>query len=189
MDTPTTQESQPRSYFFRDLLRFALIALLIILPIRIFVAQPFIVNGASMTPVFQNGDYLIVDQISYQFQKPERGEVIVFQYPNDPSLFYIKRIIGLPGETVKLNDGRVTIVNDIHPNGLILTEPYLDGTMETEGTYTLGEGEYFVLGDNRDHSSDSRKWGPLEEQYIQGRPALRLYPFHEMSVYPGDYEY
>ena len=173
--------------FFREVWEFAkivLISLAIVLPIRFFVAQPFIVRGASMQPTFHDGEYLIVDELSYFFRSPKRGEVIVFRYPQDPSQFFIKRIIGLPGETVIIEDGVVAIQNEDNPGGLTLKESYLPPLLETMPPMrkTVGADEYFVLGDNRRESSDSRQWGVLDDQFLVGRTFLRLWPFGEVGV-------
>jgi len=131
-----------------------------------------------MEPNFHGGDYLIVDEISYQFRAPERGEVVVFKYPNDPSQRYIKRIIGLPGETIKIESGKVFIYQDGEP--LFLDEiDYLSHVIYTSGDVqtTLNKDEYFVLGDNRPLSADSRRWGSLPEEDIIGRVFLRAWPF------------
>ncbi len=143
-----------------EIIRFSIIALLIVIPIRMFVAQPFIVSGASMENTFHTGEYLIIDQVSYQLHDPERGDVIVFRYPKDPSKFFIKRIIGLPGETVTIEGAEVIIKNDTTPEGFALDEFYIK-SMKNENFLTeeLGPREYFVMGDNRDQSSDSRIWG------------------------------
>lgn len=183
------QESGPGFFgrFFREVWEFTkiiFISLVIVLPIRFFVAQPFIVNGASMEPTFENGEYLIVDELSYLLRSPWRGEVTVFRYPQDPAKFFIKRIIGLPGETVIIKDGSVLIQNDAHPDGVLLKETYLPPSLETapnEHT-TLGAGEYFVLGDNRLKSFDSRQWGILNEKFLVGRTFLRLWPIAEVGV-------
>lgn len=170
-----------------EIVRFALFALLIVLPIRIFVAQPFIVSGASMETTFSTGQYLIVDQLTYHFEEPERGEVIVFRYPRDPSKFFIKRIIGLPGDTLQIEGNKVTITNEEHPEGILLDETYVLGMKpNTILSETLGDNEYFVMGDNRDASSDSRSWGVLQRDKIIGRAFLRLFPFSEIGVFPGD---
>jgi len=142
-----------------ELLKFISIAAIIIVPLRIWVAQPFIVHGSSMDPTFSNGDYLIVDEISYKFTEPEKGDVIVFRFPSNPSRFYIKRVIGLPNETLEIE----------------------------EKTILLKENEYFVLGDNRMHSSDSRIWGPLKKKFIIGRAFIRLFPINKIEISPGDY--
>jgi signal peptidase I len=169
-----------------EIIRFSILALLIVIPVRMFIAQPFIVSGASMKETFHNGEYLIVDQISYHLNSPERGDVVIFRYPKDPSKFFIKRIIGVPGDTITIEGNTVNIINETNPNGFILNEPYIK-SMKPNVTITeeLGEREYFVMGDNRDESSDSRVWGVLQEERIIGRAFLRLYPPQVMSVLPG----
>jgi signal peptidase I len=178
---------QKKKSSFGELLRFALIALIIVVPIRLFIAQPFVVSGASMEPTFANGEYLIVDQVSYRFGEPERGDVVIFQYPRDPSKYFIKRIIALPGETIVIRGDRVTIFNARHPDGMALDEPYVTD-METAATFTetLADDEYFVMGDNRDHSSDSRTWGVLEHDLIVGQAFLRLLPISGLTLLPGE---
>ncbi len=169
-----------------EIFRFALIAILIVVPIRLFIAQPFIVSGASMEDTFHSGEYLIVDQVTYKFEKPNRGDVIVFRYPRDPSKFFIKRVIGLPGDTVTIEDGMVTITNEANPTGMVLSEDYAE-TMPPAAKLveTTGAREYFVMGDNRDESSDSRAWGVLQEERIIGRAWLRLFPPQEVDYLPG----
>jgi len=180
--TPKEKKEHPLT----EIIRFSLIALLIVFPIRMFIAQPFIVSGASMKETFQNGEYLIVDQISYRFEEPERGDVIIFRYPRDPSKFFIKRVIGLPGEKIAIEGNVVTITNGSHPAGAVLDEPYIASMQpNTFLEEELGEGEYFVMGDNRDQSSDSRMWGVLQEQNIVGRALLRLFPVGAAGVMPG----
>lgn len=174
-----------------DLVKFALVALLIVLPIRLFVAQPFIVRGASMEPTFLGNEYLIVDQLSYHFDDPERGDVIILRYPKDESIFFIKRVIGLPGETVEIVGKRVVIERG---NGLpvfTLPEPYIaeDRLQDEFGIYTLGEDEYFVMGDNRRESSDSRSWGVLKRDEVVGRAFLRLLPVSKVDLLPGSFEH
>jgi signal peptidase I len=176
---------------FKEIFKFALIAFIVIVPIRMFVAQPFIVSGSSMDPTFYNGQYLVVDELTYHFEHPERGQVVIFKYPNDPKKFFIKRIIGLPGETVVIEKDEVTIKNTKHPDGFKLSEPYVDPDNKKDDStmsVTLKETEYFVMGDNRIVSSDSRVWGPLEEHYIVGRPAIRLLPIQKMELFPGVYD-
>lgn len=171
--------------FIGELVRFALIALLIVVPIRVFIAQPYIVSGASMHPTFENGDYLIVDQLSYRLEKPTRGDVVIFRYPDNPSKFFIKRVVGLPNETVIISGGQVTIVNEDYPAGTTLPESYL--TERTTGItdVTLNEHSYYVLGDNRDESLDSRIFGPLPENLIVGKPFIRLLPIFHAGYQPG----
>lgn len=164
--------------FFGEVIKITLISLLIILPVRYFVAQPFFVRGASMDPSLQNGDYLIVDEISYRLRDPQRGDVVVFRVPRDNSQFLIKRIIGLPGETVEIRDGGVFVRKSPESLPLKLSEPYLNGaffTAETVMTH-LKADEVFVLGDNRNASYDSRQWGTLPVDKILGRAWVRAWP-------------
>tara|TARA_Y100000310_G_scaffold88016_1_gene84936 strand:+ start:5718 stop:6272 length:555 start_codon:yes stop_codon:yes gene_type:complete len=171
---------------FTEVIKFALLALIIVVPIRLFVAQPFIVSGASMVPTFETGQYLIIDQLTYHFEKPERSDVIIFRFPNDPSKFFIKRIIGLPGETVEMREGDVIIRNENLLVEFVLEEPYLEGiTTKDLLTAKLGTDEYFVMGDNRKESSDSRLWGALPEDLIVGRALVRLLPVNTIDVLPG----
>jgi signal peptidase I len=176
-------------FVWGDLGTFALIVLLFVLPIRLFVAQPFIVNGSSMDPTFGNGQYLIVDELTYRLDAPKRGDVIVFNFPDDTKKFFIKRIIGLPGETVAIANGAVRITNTEHPEGFALDEPYVttEHASTDTMTVTLNEHDYFVMGDNRNASFDSRAWGPLEEDLIVGRAFLRLFPLQTISIFPGNH--
>lgn len=181
-DEIDTREEHPLT----EIVRFSIIAILIVIPIRMFIAQPFIVSGASMDDTFHSGEYLIVDQVSYQFNEPVRGDVIVFRYPRDPSKFFIKRIIGIPGDTITIENAEVTISNEENPDGFTLDEAYVQSmTPDKPLTETLGEREYFVMGDNRDHSSDSRSWGVLQEDRIVGRALVRLFPPNEFGYMPG----
>lgn len=180
------EEPEKKESSFLEIVRFALIALIIVLPVRWFVAQPFIVSGASMEDTFHNNEYLVIDRISYRFNEPERGDVIIFRYPNDPSKFFIKRIIALPNETINLNGTTVEIQNAEQSEGFVLNESYAQlGSGSRSQSVTLGEGEYFVMGDNRDHSSDSRVWGVLSRDEIVGRAFLRLLPPQKMDLFPG----
>lgn len=184
-----SQSHERREGFFSfiwEVFKITVLALVIILPIRYYVAQPFLVKGASMEPNFEDGNYLIIDEISYRFYQPQRGETVVFRSPEDPKQFFIKRMIGLPGETVEIRNNRVVIYNEDNPDGLALDEsPYLDPEQRTEGRLKveLGENEYFVLGDNRLASSDSRRWGPLDESLIVGKVLIRAWPIDEAKYY------
>lgn len=163
--------------FIWEIGKIVFIALLIVIPIRYFLFQPFLVRGASMEPNFQNNDYLIVDQISYRFRDPKRGEVVVFQSPILPVRRYIKRIVGLPGEIIEIRDGQVLVFYEQEKK--VLDElAYLAFNVQTlgEGRTYLNENEFFVLGDNRAASSDSRRWGPLPKENIIGRVFVRLWP-------------
>ena len=165
---------------FWETARIAIAALLFAVAVRAFIFQPFLVHGVSMEPNFHNGDYLIIDEISYRFQDPQRGEVVVFRYPNDLSQRYIKRVVGLPGETVEIQNGKIIISKDSSDDSQTFTldeDRYLVGE-NTEGSSNvkLGGNEYFVLGDNRMFSSDSRIWGSLPRKDIVGRVFLRVFP-------------
>ena len=188
VDTVTHSDTLPTSteHPLVEIIRFSLIAILIVVPIRLFVAQPFIVSGASMEDTFHTGEYLIVDQISYYFNEPSRGDVIIFRYPRDPSKYFIKRIIGLPGDTVIIDKSTVTIIDKNHPEGFQLVEPYAkEIPLAPKLTETLGDREYFVMGDNRPESSDSRAWGVLQKEKIVGRAWVRLFPPDVASYLPG----
>jgi len=167
--------------FIWETAKIVLIALVIIIPIRYYLIQPFFVRGASMEPSFSNGQYLVIDELSYRFEDPARGDVVVFKYPLDPSLYYIKRIVGLPGEEIRIKDGQVFIYDVDSAQEVVLDESsYLSGETFTLGqvSFNLGEQEYFVLGDNRQSSSDSRRWGALPQDNIVGRVWLRAWPFN-----------
>jgi len=188
---PLENDSGSRGGSARNLILFGLLVLLIVLPIRLFVAKPFIVSGASMFPTFDTWHYLIIDQFSYRIEPPHRGDVVVFRYPQNPSRFFIKRVIGLPGETVQLSGTAVTILNNENPQGFTLDEPYIspEQQKETELTMKLGDDEYFVMGDNRKASADSRYWGPLETERIIGRAYIRLFPLNKIDILPGAASY
>lgn len=175
-----------------SLILYTLVAVGLALFIRFFIAAPYIVQGSSMEPTFHDYHYLIVDRLSYRFGEPERGDVIVFKLPQNESRALIKRIIGLPGETVVLHEGIVTIKNEAHPDGFTLEEPYLEAARlggVQNLNMALGKDEYFVLGDNRVVSSDSRIWGALPHEDIVGRALVRLYPFTQMDLFPGVFRY
>lgn len=170
---------------------------------RFFIIQPFYIIGSSMLPDFHEGEYLFIDEASYHLRTPARGEVVVFRHPDEactafvksnqilktvvqgPCKSYIKRVVGLPGETVKIEAGKITITNTKNPSGLTLDESYIESGVQTLGNQNvkLGKDEYFVLGDNREPnaSSDSREWGPLTKDYIIGRAWLRLLPVADLG--------
>jgi len=175
--------------FFLDIIETVVIALSIFLIVYLFVMQPHQVNGASMYPNFQDGEYLLTDKVSYRMGEPERGDVVVFkappaaQCPEGTGCDFIKRIIALPGETVEVKDNAVLV------NGKTLDEKYLPesfvtrpGAFMIDGPIALRTGEYFVMGDNRNHSSDSRTWGPVSEDLIVGKVFFRYWPPPEMGV-------
>ena len=173
--------------FSFDTIKIIVISLIIIIGIRSFVMQPFFVNGQSMEPNFHDGDYLIVNEIGYRLDDPKRGDVVIFHYPNDPSQFFIKRIIGLPGEKIEIKNNEITVYNKEHSDGFTLDEVYLPGNATISKNYSqeLKNDEYYVLGDNRVASSDSRVWGVLERHYIVGKAWVRAWPFNNFSVFEG----
>lgn len=169
--------------FVWEVAKIVIIAAVIVIPIRYFLFQPFFVRGQSMDPNFGNGDYLIIDEISYHLRAPERGEVIVFKYPQDLSQRFIKRIIGLPGETIEIKDNKVMIYQEGQLQ--VLNESSYLSNLSTGGDLqiTLGEDEYFVLGDNRPFSFDSRRFGILPGENIIGRVVFRAWPFVAMAKF------
>ena len=178
-------QTSTRKAFWKEFASYAIIAFIFVVPVRLWIAQPFIVNGSSMDDTFADGEYLIVDELSYRFKEPERGDVLVFRYPQDPDKFFIKRLIGLPGETVTIKSGKVTIINQVHPAGITLNEPYIESKTFNNVNTVLGADEYFVMGDNRIVSSDSRMWGPLPKEDLIGRPIARLFPLRKLDIWPG----
>ena len=174
--------------FWGEILQIVIVSLVIVIPFRIYIAQPFLVSGPSMDDTFSNGQYLIVDELTYNLRDPQRSEVVIFHYPLDTKKFFIKRVIGLPGETVEIKGGQVTIFNQTNPKGFILDEPYvnkLNPPRPDNIIVTLKADEFYVLGDNRYVSSDSRIWGPVKRDLFNGRPFLRLLPLKTLSIFPG----
>ena len=201
-----TNESSEESYygvgsFIWEVIKVFVWALVIIIPIRIFLFQPFFVQGSSMEPNFKDGDYLIINELGYKqtdislgnfnlftvksFKNFDRGDAVVFRYPMQPETFFIKRVIGLPGERVKIENNKITIYNNQNPDGLVLDEDgYLAKTVITTDAVgmQLKDDEYFVMGDNRTASYDSRKWGPVPEKDIVGKVLLRAWPITKAAV-------
>lgn len=187
--------------FIFEIVKIVLLAFLIFAPIRFFIFQPFFVQGASMEPNFENNEYLIINEIGYKqislgrenkifqagpFRDLERSWPIVFRYPKNPSQYFIKRVIALPGEKIQIKDNQIVIFNDEFPNGFLLDESaYLDSYVETKGDLTLqlADDEYFVMGDNRSFSSDSRSWGPVNKEDIIGKVLLRAWPLSEIKIF------
>ena len=164
------------------------IAVIAVILVRTFIAQPFLVSGSSMEPNFKDGDYLLVDELAYRFREPTRGEVIVFKYPGDHKTYYIKRIIGLPGERVVVK-GDLVVVYGVDGKKIELKEPYIAGmSIQKDVDETLSGNEYFVMGDNRDFSYDSRSWGSLTRGDVTGVVKLRLWPFSSINTFkPATY--
>lgn len=167
-----------------EVLEVVLVAVITVFLIRSFLIQPFLVSGASMEPNFGSGNYLLIDELTYRFREPQRGEVIVFRYPENPSTYYIKRIIGLPGEKVEIQKGAVKII-EAGGGEFVLREDYLPPGIVTSGnkSVALGPVEYYMLGDNRNYSFDSRSWGPMDKKYIVGIARLRLFPVSQVQAF------
>lgn len=163
-----------------------LIAIIIAVPLKFFVFRTFDVQGASMETEIRARDRLIVEEISYRLKRPARGDIVVFRSPNDNREFFVKRVIGLPNEKIQLTNGQITIFNEAQPAGFILDENnYLSADQVTLGSMTLslGPAEYFVLGDNRKSSSDSRFWGPIDRSLIEGRVMSRAWPINQFTIF------
>lgn len=193
-DSNITQnnKSGTAKQFIKEIIIFVIIAFGIVLPFRMFIAEPYIVSGPSMDPTFATGHYLIVDKISYKIGNPERNSVVVFSFPesakipNEKGKNLIKRIIGLPGDTVTEVGDTVTITNKDNPDGVTLDQSYVTHKLPASFIVTLKEDEYFVMGDNRVESYDSRGWGVLPRKNIIGRPLFRLWPLSKISFLPGN---
>ena len=182
IETPINPEIEPvKKESWLDILKFVVTVLAIVIPIRVFVAQPFLVDGLSMHPTLQNHDYLIVDEISYYLGHINRGDVVIFRYPEDPSKHFVKRMIGLPGETITIKKGVVSI-QKVDGTILNLDEPYITHHTTDDGTYKVPDGNYFVLGDNRSNSADSRYWGFVPVTDIIGKAELIFWPLDRIRL-------
>ncbi len=183
------ENNNKKGAFIWDLIKFCLISLAIVLPFRLFIAQPFIVSGKSMYPTFDNGQYLIVDELSYRLNPPTRGDVIIFHFPKNIKEYFIKRIVGLPNETIEITGGKIKITNAENPKGFFLNETYIVDQLSDMAPLTLSPTDYFVMGDNRGASYDSRAWGTLPKDLIVGRALVRLVPFKNAGLFPGKHVY
>lgn len=197
-DTEQTQNQGQKSHVWRnelwDFVKTLLIFYVLYFVMRTYIAQPFLVKGRSMEQTFSDGDYLIVDQLSYNFTEPKRFEVVVFHTEFIPggnvNEYYIKRVIGLPGDRIVVKEGGVFLYEKNGPVATKLDEKYLiEGIKTLANTpidVVLKDNEYFVLGDNRGNSSDSRYWGPVNKKYILGKPLVRLFPLNEMAIFTSE---
>ncbi len=171
-----------------EIIKFLAPIIIVVFVVRTYIAQPFIVDGESMSPNFHTGHYLIIDELSYRISEPKRGDVVVLRYPLDPKRYFLKRIIALPGERITIKDGKVFIINAENPKGFVLEEKYQDQITYPVGKYhdvTMGPNEFFAMGDNRGGSSDSRSWGILPRKNIVGHAILRLFPISLIDFTPA----
>ncbi len=176
--------------FFLEVIKVILLAGITIVLVRYFLFKPFYVKGQSMEPTFFEHEYLIIDELTYRLKDPVRGEVVVFRAPVTHEDYYLKRIVGLPGERVKVEDSKIIIFNDEHPQGVVVEEEYFSGSTHGSLTLTLEPDEYFVLGDNRSASYDSRRFGPIHRRDIVGRTWLRGWPITRVSTFqPPEYNF
>ncbi|HUX35581.1 MAG TPA: signal peptidase I [Candidatus Paceibacterota bacterium] len=168
-----------------EIIEITAVAFAAVFLIRTYLVQPFLVSGSSMVPNFSDGDYLLVDELTYHFRAPERGEVVVLKYPKNESVYFIKRIIGLPGERVVIKNNQITIFNQENKNGLVLDEKYLPANLGSFGDaeFDVPNDSYFVMGDNRPYSFDSRSWGMLPKTDIVGLVQFRLWPPASIKVF------
>lgn len=182
---PATRMFEAVGLFFLEIIKVALLAGITIGLVRYFLFKPFYVKGQSMESTFFENEYLIIDELSYRFREPIRGEVVVFRSPTNPEDFYLKRIIALPNERVKIEDFKVIIYNSEYPQGVVLKEDYLDLEAQTFGsrTWDVGSGQFFVLGDNRTASFDSRRFGLINQDEIVGRTFFRGFPFTRVGTF------
>lgn len=173
--------------FFWGFIKILVILYLLAWLCHRFIFQPFMVDGPSMEPNFHDKEYLLIDKLSYNFQEPKRGDVIIFRPPNNPKVHYIKRIIGLPGEKIVIENGEIAIYNSKRPERSVLFEDYLPENEKTSGKVSeiLGPNNYFVLGDNRNLSIDSREFGVLSKKNIDGRAFLSVTPKFEKITTPS----
>ena len=173
-------------HFFFDFLETIVVALSIFVVIYLFFVQPHEVKGSSMEPNFHNNEFILTDKISYRFQNPKRGDVIIFRSPNNPDVDYIKRIIALPGEKVKAKNGYIyvdeTKLSEKYLNDLTFLFP--TSKLQNDIDIIVPQDEYFVLGDNRPHSSDSREFGPISRSSIIGKAFIRYWPLPLLGVIP-----
>jgi len=191
LDDENLSFGKQATIFVWEIFKVVVISLAIIIPVRYFLIKPFYVKGASMEPNFYDHEYLIIDEITYRFSDPERGDTVVFRYPFDVSQHFIKRVIGLPGENIKISEGKIHIFNNSSSEFEQLDEAYLLPAMKTLGEIeiTLGPDEYFLLGDNRIASLDSRAFGPVKREYIVGRTMLRGWPLSRFGIVLNNLEY
>ncbi len=189
-DTPTHETAPPEwgaavspslrtriLRFFGELIQTVAIAGVLFLAVNLLTAR-IRVEGISMEPSLHEGQFVVVNRIAYRWNEADRGDIIVFRFPLNPSRRFIKRVIGLPGNTVTIRGG------DVYIDGQVLDEPYLAATPRYDGEWVIGPDELFVLGDNRNNSSDSQNWGPLPIEEIIGKAVFVYWPPSEAGIIP-----
>ncbi|MFH1286392.1 MAG: signal peptidase I [Candidatus Magasanikbacteria bacterium] len=169
--------------FFLEIIKIVILAGITIGLVRYILFKPFYVKGQSMEPAFYEHEYLIVDELTYRFREPERGEVVVFKSSSFDGDYLLKRVIAVPGERVNLSDNKIVIYNLDHPQGIVLDETYLTENTAGSVMYTLGPDQYFLLGDNRDSSYDSRRFGPVDRDTIIGKVFFRGWPIGKFGLF------
>lgn len=169
--------------FIWEVVKIVTISLAIIVPIRYFLIQPFYVVGASMEPNFADFNYLIIDELTFRFHEPQYGEVVVLRNPQNRSEFFIKRIMGVPGDTLKIDQGKVYVNDVVIDESAYLSADVVTSSFNGYQTVTLQDDEYYVMGDNRTHSLDSRRFGPVQKSSIVGRVWIRAWPFNQFTIY------
>ncbi|MDQ5931156.1 MAG: signal peptidase [Patescibacteria group bacterium] len=182
-------QGKSRLRIFGENVLYIATAIALAMIIQQFIIRPFVVSGESMDPTLRSKDYLLIDEVTYRFSEPERGDVVVFRAPPEPTKFFIKRVIGLPGDTVSIKGSTITIINDEFPKGFTLKEEFITHKTTNEMTVKVPEDQYFVMGDNRAGSFDSRSWGTLPKANLRGRALLRLLPLSEIDYLPGKVSY
>jgi signal peptidase I len=176
-ETPAAQPEAPARWktVAREVAETVLLTVIIYAIVN-FATGRFRVEGDSMQPTMHPNEYVLIDKVSYMLGEPQRGDIVVFHYPFGTERDFIKRVIGLPGEAVTVAGGQVTV------NGQALDEPYIAAAPHYQGTWTLGADEYFVMGDNRNNSSDSHSWGPLKREFLIGRALVVYWPLDSLEI-------
>ena len=175
--TQTEAAQESNGSFIREFLEIILIAGTLFLVVNLVTARVR-VESISMQPNLNEGEFVVVNRLAYRWDEPQRGDIIVFRFPGNQQKRYIKRVIGIEGDFISIQDGQVSI------NGLSLDEPYIAAAPTYEGEWVVGSGSVFVLGDNRNNSNDSKNWGTLEEDAIIGKAILVYWPPTEIGLIP-----
>ncbi|HBV98922.1 MAG: signal peptidase I [Peptococcaceae bacterium BICA1-7] len=181
---PSEVEDRPKKSTLREIVESLVIAVVLALLIRTFILQPFYIPSGSMEPNLMIQDHIIVNKIGYRFWEPQRGDIVVFKFPRDPSKDFVKRLIGQPGDKVEIRKSKLYI------NGNLVSENYLPAGLEfgSFGPAVIPENSYFMMGDNRNNSDDSRSWGVLPRENIIGKAVLTYWPLNRIHLLTGSQE-